>query len=105
MKSRSAKHGKCPEDRFIAAKNQQPLMGKQHVSAKTNFPSFTCQRALKDMLIGSSKAGDVCGGAAHVKPNQLQLLIVTARPLGGQGITHIPAASSIPHSDAPCLWF
>lgn len=44
------------------------------------------------MLIGASKAGDISGGASHVKANQLKLVAVAACPLGCQGIPHVSAA-------------
>ena len=51
------------------------------------------------MLIRASKSGDISGGAAHVKPNQLQLVRVVALPLGGEGIAHI--APSRAGQDSP----
>ena len=59
----------------------------RHMDARTD--THTSKGALKNMLVASSKPGDIRGGAPHVKANQLQLLGIIAMPLGGESITHI----------------
>mmetsp|Transcript_29167 Transcript_29167/g.73275 ORF Transcript_29167/g.73275 Transcript_29167/m.73275 type:complete len:209 (+) Transcript_29167:2518-3144(+) len=49
---------------------------------------------LKDVLVGAGKAGDVRGGAAHVKADDLQATRVHSLPAGGQSIANNAASGT-----------